>query len=114
MAFAGIWQDWRGPQGTVATCAIVTCPANALLAPIHDRMPVVIAPDDFGLWLGEAGQGAARLMVPAPDGAPDRPADRLRPPRSVLKARRTTRHFISRGKRYSLAGRQEDPRCAHP
>ena len=68
MAFAGIWQDWRGPQGTVPTCAIVTCPANALLAPIHDRMPVVIAPSDFALWLGEAGQGAARLMVPAPDG----------------------------------------------
>ena len=51
------------------TCAIVTCPANAVLAPIHDRMPVVVAPDDFALWLGEEGPGAARLMVPAPDEA---------------------------------------------
>jgi putative SOS response-associated peptidase YedK len=65
IAFAGIWQDWRRQP----TCAIVTCPANALLAPIHDRMPVVVAAEDFGLWLGEAGPGAARLMVPAPEEA---------------------------------------------
>ncbi len=67
LAFAGIWQDWRGPAGVVATCAIVTCAANARLAPIHDRMPVVIGPDDFASWLGEAGPGASRLMVPAKD-----------------------------------------------
>jgi putative SOS response-associated peptidase YedK len=65
IAFAGIWEEWRG----LDTCAIVTCPANATLTPIHDRMPVVVAPADFPLWLGEAGQGAARLMVPAPDEA---------------------------------------------
>jgi len=69
MAFAGIWQDWRGPEGWISTCAIVTCPANAVLAPIHERMPVVVAPEDFALWLGEAGHGAARLMVPAPEAA---------------------------------------------
>ena len=69
MAFAGLWQDWRGPEGWISTCAIVTCPANAVLAPIHDRMPVVVAPEDFALWLGEAGPGAARLMVPAPEEA---------------------------------------------
>ncbi len=61
IAFAGVWQDW----GNMATCAIVTCAANARLAPIHHRMPVVIGRQDFGLWLGEAGHGAARLMVPA-------------------------------------------------
>jgi putative SOS response-associated peptidase YedK len=65
MAFAGLWQPWRG----LDTCAIVTCPANPALAPIHDRMPVLVAPADFALWLGEAGPGAARLMVPAPDEA---------------------------------------------
>ncbi len=53
----------------IATCAIVTCAANAMLAPIHDRMPVMIAPPDFALWLGEAGPGASRLMRPAPDDA---------------------------------------------
>jgi len=63
IAFAGIWQEWRG----LPTCAIVTCAANAVLVPIHDRMPVVVAPDDFALWLGEAGPGASRLIVAAPD-----------------------------------------------
>lgn len=65
VAFAGLWQSWRGQP----TCAIVTCAANATLAPIHERMPVVVAPGDFGLWLGEAGPGAARLMLPAPEEA---------------------------------------------
>jgi putative SOS response-associated peptidase YedK len=69
MAFAGVWQEWRGPDGWIPTCAIITCPANELLAPVHDRMPVVIAPQDFALWLGEAGHGAARLMAPAPEEA---------------------------------------------
>ncbi len=69
LAFAGVWQDWRGPDGVVPTCAIVTCAANESVAPIHHRMPVVIAPEDFALWLGEAGPGAARLMAPAPEEA---------------------------------------------
>ncbi len=63
IAIAGLWQEWRG----LATCVIVTCAANATLAPIHERMPVVLAPADFALWLGEAGKGASRLMVPAPE-----------------------------------------------
>ena len=67
MAFAGIWQEYRVPEGRISTCAIVTCPANSVLAPIHERMPVVVGPEDFALWLGEAGHGAARLMVPAPE-----------------------------------------------
>ena len=62
-AFAGVWQAWRQPDGEVIdTCAIVTCPANEMLSPIHHRMPVVIAPEDYGLWLGEEGKGAAVLM----------------------------------------------------
>ena len=69
IGLAGIWQDWRpkGGSAAMATCAIVTCAANGVLAPIHDRMPVIVAPEDFGLWLGEAGDGAARLMEPAPE-----------------------------------------------
>jgi putative SOS response-associated peptidase YedK len=69
MALAGLWQAWRGGDAPLDTCAIVTCPANAVLAPIHDRMPVVLARDDWPLWLGEAGPGAAALMAPAPDDA---------------------------------------------
>ncbi len=76
MAFAGVWQDWGPPAARIATCAIVTCAANATLAPIHDRMPVIVEPADFALWLGEAGPGAAALMRPAPDDLLDAaPAD---------------------------------------
>jgi putative SOS response-associated peptidase YedK len=65
IAFAGVWESWRG----MPTAAIVTCAANTALAPIHERMPVVIAPEDRALWLGEGGHGAARLMAPAPEEA---------------------------------------------
>ena len=69
IAFAGVWQVWEREGTRHATCAIVTCPANAALQHIHHRMPVVLPPDDWPLWLGEAGHGAAALMRPAPDDA---------------------------------------------
>lgn len=65
MAFAGIWQSWERGEAPMATCAIVTTEANAAVAAIHSRMPVILERADWPLWLGEAGQGAARLMVPA-------------------------------------------------
>ena len=52
LAFAGLWERWRDPAGaTIETCVIVTTEANSLLAPIHDRMPVVLAPADQRRWL---------------------------------------------------------------
>lgn len=69
MAFAGIWQVWKGSDGARSvSCAIVTTEAGPGLADIHHREPVVIAPEDFGLWLGEEGKGAATLMESAPPG----------------------------------------------
>lgn len=67
MVFGGLWQGWERDGQRLVTCAIVTTPANATLAPIHDRMPLIIEPTDWPLWLGEAGHGAARLMRPAAD-----------------------------------------------
>lgn len=67
LAFAGVWQVWAQGDTRLATCAIVTCAANAALAPIHHRMPVILAPQDWPKWLGEDGPGAAPLMRPAPD-----------------------------------------------
>lgn len=66
MAFAGIWQAWQagGKDDPRATCAIVTTAANAALSAIHHRMPLIVAPEDWPLWLGEAGKGAAVLMRP--------------------------------------------------
>ena len=64
MAMAGIWQDWERDGQALTTCAVVTCGANDAMAPIHDRLPVILDPEDWPLWLGEAGKGAAPLMVP--------------------------------------------------
>lgn len=69
LAFGGVWQMWQTAEGgRLATCAIVTCDASADIAAIHHRMPLILGPSDWPLWLGEAGPGAARLMRPAPEG----------------------------------------------
>ena len=67
MAMAGIWQDWSRGDAQVTACAVVTCAANTAMARIHDRLPVILSPDDWPLWLGEAGHGAAPLMRPVDD-----------------------------------------------
>jgi putative SOS response-associated peptidase YedK len=64
VAFAGIWCEWHGPEGPVRTCAIVTTTASTALASIHHRAPLALAEENWPLWLGEAGKGAARLMTP--------------------------------------------------
>jgi putative SOS response-associated peptidase YedK len=69
LAMAAIWQDWADPAGArLRTCALVTTAANKEMGRIHHRMPVVLAPDDWRLWLGELGHGAAKLMKPAAEG----------------------------------------------
>lgn len=51
-ALAGLWERWRAPDGVwLISFTIVTCAANDLLAPLHDRMPVIVAPEDFERWL---------------------------------------------------------------
>jgi putative SOS response-associated peptidase YedK len=70
-AFAGLWETWTGPNGEeLETAAIVTTTANKTLAPIHDRMPVILAPDAFDLWLDAANvdpMTASALIAPAPE-----------------------------------------------
>lgn len=66
MAFAGLWEGWRAPDGEVLrTFTIITTEANAVLAPIHARMPVVLEPADWPAWLGETSGDPAGLMRPA-------------------------------------------------
>lgn len=71
LAFGGLWETWTGPNGEeLETAAIVTTAANETLAPLHDRMPLVIAPDQFDLWLGNGDEdtaAACALIKPAPD-----------------------------------------------
>jgi putative SOS response-associated peptidase YedK len=62
-AFAGLYSDWTAPEGgTVRTSAIVTTCAYALLAPIHDRMPVILRPEDYDLWLDPAVRDRDRIQ----------------------------------------------------
>ncbi|MFZ5962118.1 SOS response-associated peptidase [Thalassococcus sp. BH17M4-6] len=69
LVFAGIWQDWERDGDALRTCAIVTTAANKTMSEIHHRMPVILAPEDWPLWLGEAGHGAATLMTAGPEGS---------------------------------------------
>jgi putative SOS response-associated peptidase YedK len=71
MAFAGLWETWTGPNGEeVDTAAIVTTRANRPLSVLHDRMPAIVAPEAFDLWLDCAAHdatAAAALIAPATD-----------------------------------------------
>jgi putative SOS response-associated peptidase YedK len=69
-ALAGLWEWWKDPasQQGVETYTIVTTRANDLLAPIHDRMPVVIAGRDYDRWL-DADDPATDLLAPFADEA---------------------------------------------
>ncbi|MEI7996536.1 MAG: SOS response-associated peptidase [Methylococcaceae bacterium] len=50
-AFAGLWEHWEQQQETVYSCTIITTEANEKIAPVHDRMPVIITPDFYARWL---------------------------------------------------------------
>lgn len=67
-AFAGLWGRWRGPDGEVIhSCTILTTTPNELLADVHDRMPVILAPEHHGRWLDPSMQDvatAAGLLKP--------------------------------------------------
>jgi putative SOS response-associated peptidase YedK len=71
IAFAGLWESWMGPNGEeVETVAIITTPANRMLGAIAERMPAILPPDAFALWLDCANvdaQTAAAFIVPAPE-----------------------------------------------
>jgi putative SOS response-associated peptidase YedK len=71
LCFAGIWESWRDPDGVVLeSCAMLTTNANPLMAAIHERMPVVLKPSDFAMWLDRTVTEPLqlqRLYRPYPD-----------------------------------------------
>jgi putative SOS response-associated peptidase YedK len=78
MAFAGLWEIWRddavedhdAPDAWLRTCTIITTRANDVVAPIHDRMPVMLAEDGWDTWLDPANTdlaGLQSLLVPPPE-----------------------------------------------
>jgi putative SOS response-associated peptidase YedK len=68
LALAGLWEGWRSPDGeAIRTFAILTTSANGTMAQLHERMPVILEPAGWPLWLGEAEGDPAALMRPAAD-----------------------------------------------
>ena len=72
--FAGLWEEWRGPDKNLPplrTCTIITTEANQTVGRVHDRMPVMLRPDEAeSIWLNPAVQKTAELLpllVPYPD-----------------------------------------------
>lgn len=69
-AFAGLWERWKGKDGTrIESCTILTTAPNELVRPIHDRMPVILPPDAFDLWLDRDVHDVERLrplLAPLP------------------------------------------------
>ncbi len=73
-ALAGLWEAWKGPKGAplespLESATIVTTSANALLSGLHDRMPVILPPDAWDLWLDPKAppELAMELVRPAPE-----------------------------------------------
>ncbi len=69
-AFAGLWESWdRGGEGEIRSCTILTTGANPLVGEIHDRMPVIVAPDAYDVWLDPDSEGdeLRGLLAPYPE-----------------------------------------------
>lgn len=73
IAFAGLWETWRGPDRDgepLRSCTIITTDPNDVMAQIHHRMPVILPPDQWDRWLDGTHNDTAeitKLLVPAPN-----------------------------------------------
>jgi putative SOS response-associated peptidase YedK len=67
MGFAGLWDIWVNPEGErIESCTIITTVANELVKPLHDRMPLIIAPDAYGHWLTGNVDQASEVLGSSP------------------------------------------------
>ncbi len=62
-AFAGVWEHWARDEQSIDSCAIIVTEANELTKPIHDRMPVILAPADYDTWMDPDLTDADRLTA---------------------------------------------------
>ena len=64
MALAGLWESWTAPDGTILrTVCLITTEANAVMRPVHDRMPVILAKDVWGQWLGRSSEADIATLL---------------------------------------------------
>ncbi|OYD53660.1 hypothetical protein CGK74_11990 [Thauera propionica] len=70
--FAGLWERWTPADGgeSIDTFTVITTDANAIMRPLHDRMPVILAPSDYVTWLTKGTDPGllTRLIAPCPEG----------------------------------------------
>lgn len=63
LAMAGLWETWQSPAGELLrTCAVLTTGPNALMQPIHDRMPVILTPEHWQAWLTAPAREVGGLL----------------------------------------------------
>ncbi|MFI6762959.1 SOS response-associated peptidase [Micromonospora sp. NPDC050417] len=63
LAFAGLWSVWKGPDGPLTSCSVITTSAIGELADVHDRMPLLLDPERWGDWL-DGGDSPTDLLAP--------------------------------------------------
>ena len=63
MLMAGLYDNWKSPEGWIRSCTVITTDANELVAGVHNRMPAILAPDDIAPWLGEEPASPDRLKA---------------------------------------------------
>ena len=69
VAFAGLWERWKDAAGQrLETYTVITTDANTMIAPMHDRMPAILAAEDIDAWLTGTPEEAAALIRPYPEG----------------------------------------------
>lgn len=68
-AFAGLWEGWHNVEDdtNLQSCTIIVTEANEFMTQIHDRMPVILNPDDYGRWLDSDNDDGISLLTPCPD-----------------------------------------------
>ncbi len=69
MAMAGLWESWKAPDGSILrTACIITTEANSVMSPVHHRMPVIIDPEHWEVWLDQVSD-VSSLLKPIDDDA---------------------------------------------
>ena len=69
-AFAGLWERWEKGEEPVESCTLLTCAANGVVGAVHDRMLVILKPEDYARWLDTEQprtEALVRLLAPLPD-----------------------------------------------